>query len=133
VRVAEAYRDALAAGVIPAAMVLPGGLGRQRIVRISRERIHHITERRPDWAVQCLTHLAVVVANPEYLGYRPASDLRRVEFVRHVGAEKRLILVAVKFLDSENEAWVTTALPMDLRYLTRRLRSGTMQLVGRGP
>src|SRR4051812_10707443 len=81
-RVAEAYRDALAAGIVPADLVLPGGLlGRQRIVRIAQERIEHIRLRRPDWLIFCLSHLARVLAHPEFLGYRghlPNHDARRV-------------------------------------------------------
>ena len=131
---AEKYRDALAAGIVPADLVLPGGvLGKQRIVRISRERIHHIAIRRPDWLLECLRHLATVLADPAYLGYRPGPHARRVDFVRRVGTGTRLILVGVKFLDTHNEAWVTTALPLDEDYLTRRLRSATMRIVNRGP
>ena len=74
-----------------------------------------------------------VLANPEYVGFRRASDPRRVEFVRSVGADRRLLLVSVKFLDAVSEAWVNSAHPLKERYLTRRLRAGTMQPVSRGP
>jgi hypothetical protein len=132
--VAEAYRDAIAAGVVPADLVLPGGLvGRQRIVRIAQERIEHIGLRRPDWLLECLSHLASILAHPEYLGYRSGRHARRVDFVRRVGTGRRLVQVGVKFIDLHNEAWVATALPLDEDYLTRRVRSATMWRVNRGP
>ena len=80
-----------------------------------------------------MEHMPAVLADPEYLGYRPAMDPRRVEFVRHVGPGKRLLLVAVKFIDDKNEAWVSTAHGLEPSRLTRRIRAGTMQEVGRGP
>ena len=79
------------------------------------------------------SHMPEVLANPEHVGFRPASDPRRVEFVRSVGSDRRLLLVSVKFLDAEDEAWVSSAHPLKERYLTRRLRAGTMQPVSRGP
>jgi len=81
-------------------------------VQVSPERIRHIAARHPEWMPLCLAHMADVLAAPEYLGYRPERDIRRVEFVRRVGSERRLLLVAVKFLDHRNEAWVSTAHPL---------------------
>ncbi len=131
---ARAPRNALAAGIVPRSLPLPGGLlGTRRIVHITPERIAHIAKRRPGWATFALVHLAEVLAKPDYLGYRPRVDRRRVEFVRRVGPERRYLLVAVKFLDPESEAWVSTAHPLHQRDLTRRVRNGTMQAVSRGP
>ena len=93
---------------------------------------HHAPARHPEWMPLCLAHTADVLAAPEHLGYRPERDARRVEFVRRVGPERRLLLVAVKFLDHRNEAWVSTAYPLKARYLTRPLRAGTMREVARG-
>lgn len=108
-------------------------MGRQRTARISNGRIGHIAARHPRWLVFCLSHMPEVLANPEHVGYRPASDPRRVEFVRSVGSERRLLLVSVKFLDAEGEASVSSAYLLKERYLTRRQRAGTMQPVSRGP
>ncbi len=131
---AQEYGRALAAGVVPAWLELPGGIrGRQRIVRIAKEGISHIATRHPDWLVFCLNHMGEVLAKPEYLGHRPRTHAQRVEFVRRVGSERELTLVAVKFLDERDESWVTTAHRLKLDYLTRRLRAGTMQVVSRGP
>jgi hypothetical protein len=110
-----------------------GLVGRQRTARISNDRIGHIATRHPRWLVFCLSHMPEMLANPEHVGFRPASDPRRVEFVRSVGSERRLLLVSVKFRDAEGEAWVNSAHPLKERYLTRRLRAGTMQPVSRGP
>jgi len=77
--------------------------------------------------------MAAVLADPEYLGYQPERDHRRVEFVRTIGSDGVLLLVAVKFLDDRREAWVCTAHPLKQRYSTRRLRAGTMRAVSRGP
>ena len=113
----------MVAGVVTAHLVLPGGLeGRQRIVRISLDRIRHIAERRPgraSWPVA-------------YLGYRP-DDSTRVEFVRNVRPRRYNLLVAVKLLDEFNESWVSTVHPMAQLALTRRLRACTMQAASRGP
>ena len=133
-RVAEAYRDALAAGIVPANLILPAGVeGTQRIVRIALEHIRHFAESRPDTATFCLAHMAEVIANPEFLGHRPGDDPRRVEFVARVGPDRELLMVAVKFLDAQREAWICTVLRVKRRFLTRRLRSGTMQSVSREP
>jgi hypothetical protein len=132
--VAELYGYALVAGIVPASLELPGGItGHQRVVRITREAIGHIAWRHRDWLIFCLNHMADALARPEYLGYRPTSDPRRVEFLRRVGPRRLCLLVAVKFLDQQKEAWVSTAHPMGEPALTRRLRAGTMQQVGRGP
>lgn len=96
-------------------------------------RIRHIATRREDWVILCLTHMARVIGNPEYVGHRPGTDSRRVEFVREVGVNRRLLLVAVKFMDDANEAWVSTAHPLEYRRLTKRLRLGTMREVLREP
>jgi len=122
------------AGVIPDWIELPGGnLGAERIVRISREGMRHVAFQRPEWVAFCLRHMAAVLSTPEYLGYRPRLDPRRIEFARSIEGEGRLLLVAVKFLDDKHEAWVCTAHPMEVRFLTRRLRAGTMAPLGRGP
>lgn len=76
---------------------------------------------------------ADLLAAPEYLGYRPERDARRVEFVRRVGPERRLPLVGVKLLDHRNEVRVSTAHPLKTPCLTRRLRAGTVREVSRGP
>lgn len=124
----------LAAGIIPADLVLPGTLlGRRRVVRISIERIRHSADRRPGWLVFCLTHMARARGDPDYLGYRPGMDRRSVEFVRHVGVQHQLLLIAVKFVEPNDEAWVSTAHPLNVRHLTRRIRAGTMHKVSRGP
>jgi hypothetical protein len=131
---ADDYRSALIAGIIPDRIQLPGGLvGTQRVVRISAERLHHVAERRPDWLLFCLLRAPIVLANPQFLGYRPTEDRRRVEFVRRVGDDSRLLLVAVKFLDASREAWVSTSHPLEMVHLTRRLRAGTMHEARRGP
>ena len=130
----EDYRSALVAGFVSAQLQLPGGLvGRQRVVRVSLERLRHIAIRRPDWLLHCLLHMADVIGRPQYLGFRPRSDPKRVEFVRGVGPRNQLLLVAIKFLDAEREAWVSTAHPLGANDLTRRLRADTMQKVSRGP
>jgi hypothetical protein len=122
------------AGQVPDHRALPAGvIGTQRMVRISRERLRHLAARRPEWLPLPLTNMADALADPEYLGYRRERDTRRVEFVRAVGSDGVLLLVAVKFLDDRREAWVCTAHPLKRRYLTRRLRAGTMRAVGRGP
>ena len=108
-------RQTWAAGRVPLGLKLPGGLGRQRLVRITRAASEHIAREHPEHFVLCLEHMPVVLADPKYLGYRPAMD------------------VAVKFIDDKNEAWVSTAHPLEPGRLTRRLRAGTMQEVGRGP
>lgn len=77
--------------------------------------------------------MAEVLAAPEYVGQSLKDDARRVEFVRRVGPQNRLLLVSVKFLDEMGEAWINSAYPIDERVLTRRLRSGTLGEVCRGP
>jgi len=74
-----------------------------------------------------------VLASPDYIGQRPRADPRRVEFVRLVGRPHRWLLVSVKFLDQTGEAWVNSAYRIDDRYLTRRVRTGTLSRVVRGP
>ena len=129
-RVAENYRNTIIAGIVPSELVLPGGLiGRQRVARISLAGIDHVAWRHPRDLIFCLHHMAAVLAAPQYLGHRPGSDHRRVEFVRLVGRKQRELLVAVKFLDDLDEAWVSTAHRTRAEYLTRRLRAGTMQIV----
>lgn len=131
---ARAPRQLLVAGILPAELKLPGGLlVRPRKVGITHEGIRHIAQRRPDQLVFCLLHMGEVLAGREYIGLRPTVDPRRVEFVRRVGGNERHLLVAVKFLEFNKEAWVTTAHLMKPDYLTRRLRAGTMHVVGRGP
>lgn len=133
-RVAAGRLISLAAGVVPANLALPGGIeGRQRVVRISLERIRHIAEQRPEWRIFCLTHMAHALRVPEYLGYRPEIDRCGIEFVRRVGADSALLLVAVKFLDDTREAWVATAHRLSDGNLTRRIRNGTMRTVDREP
>ena len=123
----------LVAGVVPAFLRLPGSIpARKRIVRIKPEVLSHIAQRHPDNLIFSLTHMPYVLGNPQYLGHRPDTDPRRVEFVAHVG-QGPLLLVAVKFLDERNEAWLSTAHLIKKRYLTRRMRAGTMRAVGRGP
>jgi hypothetical protein len=95
----------------------------QRTVQVSPERIRHIAARHPEWLPLCLAHMADVLAAPEYLGYRPERDIRRVEFVRRVGSERRLLLVDRAPLEDT----------LKTRYLARRMRAGTMREVGRGP
>jgi hypothetical protein len=41
--------------------------------------------------------------------------------------------VSVKFLDEKREAWVNGAHPIADAHLTRRLRTGTLWRVTRGP
>jgi hypothetical protein len=131
-QVTEEYRDAIAAGVVSEKLILPGNLmGRQRIVRISQERIRHIASRHPDWLIFCLTHMGTVLGDPHWLGHRPGTDPRRVEFVRTAGGAGQLLLVAVKFLDTKQEAWVNTAYRIRPDYLTRRMRANTMRKAGR--
>lgn len=127
---AENYQSAIVAGIVPRSLVLPGGLiGRQRQARISLSGIEHIAPQHPNELLFCLHHMAAVLANPQYLGHRPGSDHRRVEFVALVGRDQDAVLVAVKFLDDLNEAWISTEHRMRADYLTRRLRNGTMQIV----
>ena len=117
---------------LPSWLELPGGLpSGRRIVRVTVERLSHIAARRPDWILFCLTHMARVIADPEFIGYRPDLDRRRVELIRRV--DGRYLLVALKYLEEPDEAWVSTALPVSQPFLTRRLRAGTMQSVRRGP
>jgi len=108
-------------------------LGVQREIRISAERVRHIRARRREWAGFCLRHMAEVLGAPEYVGQTLKEDARKVEFVRRVGPQNRLLLVSVKFLDEHREAWVSSAYPIDGDVLTRRLRSGTLGEVRRGP
>jgi hypothetical protein len=132
--VAQEYREALEAGVVPAWLRLPGGLvGSQRVVRISVEAIRHIAARHPERLIFSLQHMPEVLADPTNLGYRIQGDPHRVGFVRGVGYGNLLVLIAVKFLDRRNGAWVSTAHRLGPRYLTRRLRAGTMFKVSRGP
>jgi len=74
-----------------------------------------------------------VLGAPEYVGQTLKDDARKVEFVRRVGPQGRLLLVSVKFLDERREAWIGSAYPIDKRVLTRRLRGGTLAIVRRGP
>jgi hypothetical protein len=100
------------AGVVSLRIRLPGDLiGTQRTVRLSLERVRHLHARRPEWLTFCLRHMPDVLADPDYLGQRAHGDPRRVEFVRLVGQPPRWLLVAVKFLDETNEAWVNSAHP----------------------
>ena len=109
---AKYQSGALVAGIIPAHLELPGGLvGRERIVSLAPERLHHVGARRPEWLLFCLLYAPLVLADPQYLGYRARDDRRRVEFVRQVGNGSRLRLVTVKFLDEHDEAWVGTTHP----------------------
>jgi hypothetical protein len=128
------YVHALVVGRVSTDLVLPGGIvGRQREVRVSADRIRHIALRRPEWLAYGLRHASDVLEDPAFLGWRPHHDRRRIEFVRRVGQERRLLLVAVKFLDDDAEAWISTMHPMKQRYLTRRLRADTLWPVGRAP
>jgi len=120
------------AGRIPAWLVLPSGVGRQRRVLAAEERVRHIAERRPSEAEFCLANIAVVLQEPFWLGHRRSDHRGRVEFVRPVGPHGRLLLVGVKFLEEEAEARVSTAYPWSDLALTRRLRNGTMWEVRRG-
>jgi hypothetical protein len=132
--VGHGEQKARLAGQVPQQLALPTGVvGTQRAVWISEERLRHLAARRPERLHLLLTSMAAALADPQYLGYRPDRDPRRVEFVRDTGAGGVLLLVAVKFLDDRPEAWVSTAHPLKQRYLTRRLRAGTMRPVGRGP
>ena len=116
------------AGIVPRSLLLPGGVeGRQRTVSISPEALAHIRRRRPKWLRFCLTHIPEVLSAPDYIGHRPRKDPRRVEFARLVGRPGRWLLVSVKFLDQKEEAWVSSAHPIEDAYLTRRLHAGTMQ------
>ena len=122
------------AGRVPDWRVLPGNLrGTQRIVLITPGRERHIRQRRPEWAGFCLGHLSEVLADPQFIGYRPHTHPRQVEFVRDVAEGGKLFLVSLKFLDERDEAWVNTAYPLERRHLTRRQRNGTLWRVGRGP
>ena len=129
------YREeSTVAGRVPRRLVLPGrALGVQRDVRISAERVRHIRARRREWAWFCLWYMGEVLGAPEYVGQTLKDDTRKVEFVRRVGPQGRLLLVSVKFLDERREAWISSAYPIDERVLTRRLRSGTLGEVRRGP
>lgn len=122
------------AGVVPRSIVLPAGLlGRQRAVQISPESVTHIRRRRPQWLAFCLAHIPEVLAAPDYIGQRRRGNPHRAEFVRLVGRPGRWLLVSVKFLDGEREAWVNSAHPIADAQLTRRLRAGTLWTVTRGP
>lgn len=99
---------------------------------ITEERTRHITVRRPGEAAFCFTHLAEVIEDPSWMGQRRSDHRGRVELVREVGPNGRLLLVGVKLLDEEAEAWVSTAYPWSHLALTRRLRNGTMWEVRRG-
>jgi len=129
------YREeSTVAGRVPRRLVLPGWvLGVQREVRISAERVRHIRARRREWAGFCLRYMGEVLGAPEYVGQTLKDDARKVEFVRRVGPQGRLLLVSVKFLDERREAWIGSAYPIDERVLTRRLRGGTLGEVRRGP
>ncbi len=122
------------AGIVPRSIVLPANLlGRERTVKISPECVAHIRRRRPQWLGFCLAHIPNVLCAPDYLGQRPRRDHRRVEFVRLIGDPSRWLLVSVKFLDEKREAWVNSAYPIGGRDLTRRVRTGTLWGVIRGP
>ena len=73
-----------------------------------------------------------VLQQPCWLGRRRSDHRARIEMVRPVGPDGRLLLVGVKLLEEEAEAWVGTAYPWSALALTRRLRNGTMWEVGRG-
>lgn len=119
---------------MPRRLTLPGHVaGLQREVRIDPERVRHIRERHRRWAAFCLRFMADVLSAPDYVGQTAKDDPRRVEFVRRVGPQGRLLLVSVKFLDEKREAWVNSAYPIDERVLTRRLRNRTLGQVRRGP
>ena len=128
------YREeSSVAGRVPRRLVLPGqALGVQREVRIDPERIRHIRARHRTWAAFCLRFMPEVLAAPEYVGQTLRDDARRVEFVRRVGPQSRLLLVSVKFLDERGEAWIKSAYPIDETVLTRRRRNGTLGEVRRG-
>jgi hypothetical protein len=116
------------AGVVPRDIRLPAGLaGVQRTVYVAPERLLHIAARRPAWLHFCLRHIPDVLGNPDFVGQRAHGDRRRVEFVSLVGHPARWLLVSVKFLDDEQEAWVNSAHPIAASYLTRRRRAGTMR------
>ena len=122
------------AGVVPRSIVLPANLlGRQRRVMILPERVVHVRQRRPRWLAFCLAHMPEVLGAPDYVGQSSHGDRRRVEFVRLVGRPGHWLLVSVKFLDEKNEAWVNSAYPVADAYLTRRVRTGTLCKVVRGP
>jgi hypothetical protein len=122
------------AGYVRRDLVLPGGVAAiQRVVRINEERIAHIRARRPEWFAFCLAHVGEVLSRPDLLGHRLRGDPRRVEFVRLIAPAGRWVMVSVKFLDLRRQAWVNSAQPVAAVYLTRRLRAGTMHIVGRGP
>ena len=118
------------AGFVPRALRLPAGLiGIQRTVRITHDRILHIGARRPQWLAFCLRHIPEALESPDFMGQRLRRDPRRVEFVRLTGDPARWLLVSVKFLDDNQEAWVNSAHPIAVAYLTRRRRAGTMWAV----
>jgi len=122
------------AGVVPRSIVLPANLlGRERKVKISPESVTHIRRRRPQWLAFCLAHIPEVLAAPDYIGQRPRGDPRSVEFVRLVGNPSRWLLVSVKFLDTQREAWVNSAHVIAAEQLTRRVRAGTLWRLIRGP
>lgn len=85
--------------------------------------------RRPAWFEFCRANIPDALARPDVLGHRAAGDPRRVEFARLISPQARWLLVSVKFLDDRAEAWVSSALPASSRYLTRRMRAGTMHKV----
>ena len=122
------------AGVISAAVVLPLAIvSRQHRVSISPERIEHIRRRHPKWLAFCLAHTPAVLSATDYIGQRRHGDRRRVEFVGLVGRPPRWLLVSVKFLDANHEAWVNSAYPFGDEHLTGRLRTGTLWRAIRGP
>ena len=122
------------AGVVPRSIVLPANLlGRERKVKISPESVTHIRRRRPQWLAFCLAHIPEVLAAPDYIGQRPRGDPRSVEFVRLVGNPSRWLLVSVKFLDTQREAWVNSAHVIAAQQLIRRVRAGTLWRLIRGP
>jgi hypothetical protein len=120
------------AGEIPRWLALPGGVGRQRFVRITPELVRHLIERRPSDAAFCLANMALVLRDPGWVGHRASDDVGRIELAGPVAEHGRLLLVAVKFLDDVEEAWVSTTYPWNVAILTRRLRNGTMREVRRG-
>jgi hypothetical protein len=120
------------AGFVPSVLRLPAGVvGAHRTVRITHERILHIGSRRPAWLRFCLQHIPDTLGSPDFAGQRARGDPRRVEFVRFVGNPATWLLVSVKFLDNNREAWVNSAHPVAVTYLTRRRRAGTLWAVGK--
>ena len=77
--------------------------------------------------------MATVLRDPFWIGRRARGDLAEVDVARFVGEHRQLLLVAVKFIDIQREAWVSTVYPWSVTWLTRRLRGGTMRAIDGGP